>query len=54
MECFALFYIAKKFDKQAAAILTVSDNIITKESLSSKDREQTFDEAITLALESTL
>ena len=54
MECFALFYMAKQFDKQAAAILTVSDNIITKESLSSKDREQTFDEAITLALESTL
>lgn len=54
MECFALFYMAKQFDKQAAAILTVSDNIITKECLSSKDREQTFDEAITLALESTL
>ena len=52
MECFALFYIAKHFDKQAAAILTVSDNLETKEELSSIDREQTFDQAIMLALDS--
>lgn len=51
MECFALFYIAKQFHKQATAILTVSDNLITKEELSSKEREETFDDAIILALE---
>lgn len=52
MECFALFYLAKQFKKEATAILTVSDNLVTKEELSSKEREETFDNAITLALES--
>ncbi len=52
METFALFYIAKKYNKEAASILTVSDSLITKEELSSEDRETTFNEAIILALES--
>lgn len=52
METFALFYLAKKYKKEAASILTVSDNLITKKELSSSERETTFDEAITLALDS--
>ena len=52
MECFALFYLAKKLGKDATAVLTVSDNLVTKEELSSLEREQTFDEAITLVLDS--
>ncbi len=52
METFALFYIAKKYQKDAASILTVSDNLITKEQMSSDEREQTLDEAIVLALNS--
>lgn len=52
METFALFYIAKKYNKEAASILTVSDNSVTKEVMSSEDREKAFDEAITLALDS--
>ena len=52
MECFALFYIAKRLNKKASAVLTVSDNIKTLEEMSSKERETTFNDAITLALES--
>ena len=51
METFILLYIAKILNKEAASILTVSDSIITKESLSSEDREKTLTNAITLALE---
>ena len=54
METFALFYIADKLNKEAASILTVSDNLVSKEILSSEEREKTFDEAITLALDSIL
>lgn len=52
MECFALFYIAKRLNKKASAVLTVSDNIKTLEEMSSKERELTFNDAITLVLES--
>lgn len=52
MESFALLYIASELEKQAATILTVSDNLVTKEKLNSLDREQSFDEAISLALDS--
>ncbi len=54
METFALFYMAEKLNKEAASILTVSDNLVSKEVLSSEEREKTFDEAITLALDSIL
>lgn len=54
METFALLYIAKKLNKEATSILTVSDNLVSKEVLSSEEREKTFDEAITLALDSIL
>ena len=53
MECFALFYIAKRLNKKASAVLTVSDNIKTLEEMSSKERETTFNDAITLVLESS-
>lgn len=52
MECFALFYIAKRLNKKASAVLTVSDNIKTLEEMSNKERETTFNDAITLVLES--
>ena len=52
MECFALFYIAKRLNKKATAILTVSDNIKTLKEMSSEQRETTFNDAITLVLES--
>lgn len=54
METFALFHNANVLGKKAACILTISDNLVTKESLSSIDRQTGFDEMIKLALESIL
>lgn len=54
MECYALFYNAKKFFKKATAILTISDNLITHEEINAKEREQKLDEMIYLALESII
>ena len=54
METFALFNNAKKFGKQAAALLTVSDLFFSDEKLSSLDREKNLNDMIVLALESCL
>ena len=40
METFALFNNAKKFGKNATALLTVSDLFFSDEKLSSEDREE--------------
>lgn len=52
MEAFALFYIAKKLNKNASCLLTVSDSIVKKEEISAMDRQKSFDDMIVLALES--
>jgi purine-nucleoside phosphorylase len=52
METFALFHNAKVLGKEASAILTVSDSLITKESTTSLEREQSFVKMIELALKS--
>lgn len=54
METFALFNNAKKFGKQATALLTVSDLFFSEEKLSSLDREKNLNNMIVLALESCL
>lgn len=54
METFALFNNARKFDKQATALLTVSDLFFSEEKLSSLDREKNLNDMIILALESCL
>ena len=54
METFALFNNAKKFGKQASALLTVSDLFFSDEKLSSLDREKNLNDMIVLALESCL
>ena len=54
MEAFALFYNAYKLNKNAACILTISDNLITKEETSSLERQTAFNDMIELALESVL
>jgi purine-nucleoside phosphorylase len=41
MEAFALFANAKAFKKSAACLLTVSDNIITRQIISAEEREKT-------------
>ena len=52
METFALFSNAKKLNKKASALLTVSDNLITHEETSSEERQNSFNQMIELALES--
>ncbi|MBR4618471.1 MAG: purine-nucleoside phosphorylase [Bacilli bacterium] len=51
MESFALFLNAKKLNKSASCILTVSDNLITKQETTSEERQNSFTDMITLALE---
>ena len=54
MESFALFLNAKKLNKKAACILTVSDNLITNEETTSEERQNSFTKMIQLALDSIL
>ena len=54
MESFALFLNAKKLNRKAACILTVSDNLITKEETTSEERQNSFTRMIQLALDSIL
>lgn len=54
MESFALFHNAHVLNKQAACICTVSDSFVHDENLTSKQRENSFDTMIKLALETTL
>lgn len=51
MEAAALYMNAARLNKKALAILTVSDHLLTGESLSSEEREKSFKEMMTLALE---
>ncbi len=54
MESYAVFYNAELFNKKAACILTVSDSLVTKEELSSEQREKSFNEMIELALKTAV
>ena len=54
MESFALFCNALKLNKNAACILTISDNLITKAETTPLERQTALNDMITLALESTL
>lgn len=53
METAGLYYLAAKFNVNALSILTVSDHLITGEATSSEERETTFDDMITVALDLT-
>lgn len=54
MESFALFSNALKLGKKASTILTVSDNLITKEETTAQERQNSFNQMIELALETIL
>lgn len=54
MEAFALFANAKKLNKKAACILTISDSLVTHESMPADERQTTFKNMVHLALESSL
>ena len=52
MESFALLHNAQKFGREATEILTITDNLVTGERLSSNDRQNKVNDMIILALES--
>lgn len=54
MESFALFYNALKLNKNAACLLTISDNLITKEETTANERQNSFNEMIELALDTAI
>ena len=54
MESFALFYNALKSNKNAACLLTISDNLETKEETTSLERQNSFNEMIELALDTSI
>lgn len=51
METAALYTIAAKYKVKALSILTVSDSLVTGEGTSASERETTFDEMVSLALD---
>lgn len=51
METAGLYSIAAKHKVNALSILTISDSLVTGESLPSKDRENTFGNMVNIALE---
>ncbi|QSF13828.1 purine-nucleoside phosphorylase [Mycoplasma sp. Mirounga ES2805-ORL] len=50
MESFALFTNAEVLNKEAACLLTVSDNLVTHEETTPEQREKAFNDMIKLAL----
>lgn len=54
MEAFALFANAKFLNKNAACILTVSDSLVTHEATTAKERQESFNKMIEIALEAAI
>lgn len=54
MESFSLFHNANILNRNAACILTVSNNLVTGETTTSKERETTLRKMIELALETAV
>src|SRR5262249_5081695 len=54
MEAFALFANAKHFNKMAATLLTVSDNIVTHVQITAEEREKSLAVMTELALEAAI
>lgn len=54
MEAFALFANAKFLNKNAACILTVSDSLVTHEATTAKERQESFNKMIEIALEASI
>lgn len=54
MEAAALYTLAAKFGRQALAVLTVSDHILTGEVTSSEERQTTFKDMMVVALEAAI
>jgi purine-nucleoside phosphorylase len=51
MESAGLYTVAAKLNVRALTLLTISDSLITKEKLSSEERERSFNTMVEIALE---
>lgn len=51
METTALYTLAAKYGVNALSVLTVSDHIFTGEETTAEERQTTFNDMITIALE---
>jgi purine-nucleoside phosphorylase len=54
MEAAELYTLASKYNVQALCVLTVSGSLITKEETTAEEREKTFDDMITLVLDTVV
>ena len=54
MESFALFANAKKLNKNAACLLTISDSLVTHEATSPEERQKSFTKMMEIALEAAI
>ncbi len=54
MEATALYMNAARCGKNALAICTISDSLVTGENLSSDEREKTFTDMMKVALETAI
>ena len=54
MEAYILFFMAKKFNKEASCLITVVDSKYEEREISASDREKSLDNMIILALESII
>ncbi|MFR4287020.1 MAG: purine-nucleoside phosphorylase [Enterococcus italicus] len=54
MEAAALYYLGAKFHVQTLAICTVSDHIVTGEETTAAERQTTFNDMITIGLETLI
>lgn len=50
MEAAGLYYVAAREQRQALAIMTISDHIGSTEAMSAEERETTFDRMVTIAI----
>ena len=54
MESFALFANARKLNKKAACLLTISDSFVTKEETSPEERQTAFTKMMEIALDTAI
>lgn len=54
MEAAEIYTLAARYGRQALGIMTVSDHIVTGEETSAQEREQTFADMVTIALDAAL
>ena len=54
METYGLYLNAARAGKKALTMLTVSDNLVTGDVMSTQDRQSSFSRMITLALETAV